>query len=229
MTTSPQQLAPLYTKLFRAASKLQGQPSLYYRNLMKSINHVKGHNHRFRLVVNIKRHKPNGEDEVRNTHASPRYSFAGLSVCVSRRCEQHFQRADHLLQVTECFVARVSKLAPLNGTIMVKAGIRDFYMSGKIDDLVEHAASIMTGNKPELVRGALYSLIGNQEVHPDCDADPAWRVTQGSGIGPRRQWAAGRPGVLGMRRTLVPRARVLQARPPHPDVPTVPGRHLHAA
>ena len=96
-----------------------------------------------KLDVTVKSHEPTGDVSFRNTHAGGLYPFAGLGAWLTYRLRDQFSGLPHLLQNTDDLVQRLKTFESIVPIKLVKIDIKDCFMSGTPDVLIQHGASML--------------------------------------------------------------------------------------
>ena len=129
-------------------------------------------------------------------HASVGYPFAVLSRWVMQKLDVHVYNSSLVIKNTEALIDIVKK-TPLQGNeVLLKLDIKDFFLSGDGDKLVNDALTDIQDPDLDLLRNALEFLTENQyvqlprskgEKNPTRKSDPTfdqwWRCIVGTGMG----------------------------------------------
>ncbi|CAK0879642.1 unnamed protein product [Prorocentrum cordatum] len=143
--------------------------------------YIKGASLTARLAKTCKTHK--NPVTFRALHCSAQYSFAGLSKWVSGVLRRHLSDLPWLVRdaVDAARHLRGRHAAP--GTRLAKIDIKDYFMSGSMDELIQDATSHMTGAQKALVQRALQLLLAHQYVSSPHWPNHRHQVVVGSGMG----------------------------------------------
>ena len=149
------------------------------------------------LGFTVKTHKGQGSIGVRNLHKTPQYALRGLSAWVSHELSSTVPDSFTVRDSLE-FKRRMEGVVCKPNSRLITMDIKDFYMSGLIDDLLSDCLELYDGDHALLVKEALSSLLSWQFITP-CLADglpignddgnenminvQLFRVLQGSGMG----------------------------------------------
>ena len=129
-------------------------------------------------------------------HANVGYPFAVLSRWVMQKLDVHVYNSSLVIKNTEALIDIVKK-TPLQGNeVLLKLDIKDFFLSGDGDKLVNDALVDIHDPDLDLLRSALEFLTENQFVqlpkmkgakNPTRKSDPIfdqwWRCIVGTGMG----------------------------------------------
>jgi hypothetical protein len=134
------------------------------------------------LSLQVKTHKARHQMGVRNLHKAPNFAFAGLSkwvvseICAHVPLPHCFQDSLQLKSLWQDIVVPVS--ARLSTT-----DIKDFYMSGEPDEIVNDILGVYGGPHSNLLREAMTLLFDWQFVRPLSPCSFIYKVIRGSGMG----------------------------------------------
>ena len=97
------------------------------------------------LATVINTHKEQGEIKYRSIHASVNYAFAGLSAWATRHMQLYTAKMKHLVNSTENIVKRLRALSWQidKEPILYKFDIKEFYMNGTADQLIQGLCEAM--------------------------------------------------------------------------------------
>ena len=95
-----------------------------------------------KLQLTCKSHKPPGKVKHRNLHTTPAWAFAGLARWIEHHCGFKISQLHHVLKGTPQFVDHLRELKPVKDSFMVRADVRDFYMSGETHQIAEGASAV---------------------------------------------------------------------------------------
>eukprot|EP00933_Yihiella_yeosuensis_P044464 TRINITY_DN39620_c0_g1_i1.p1 TRINITY_DN39620_c0_g1~~TRINITY_DN39620_c0_g1_i1.p1 ORF type:complete len:635 (+),score=76.46 TRINITY_DN39620_c0_g1_i1:476-2380(+) len=172
-----------YCHLAKEIQKLEGEEGLA-NAIMKSLTDTA--KLPARLSITCKSHKPAGEVSFRNIHANAQYMFAGLSAWCASQLRRLLVQHQHLIPDSRTFVRQLKLLTADADSYFIKLDVKDFYMSGTADELVNDAVGLMaSGQRKELTKEALQFLLSTQFVTSELHElqGRVWKVLRGSGMG----------------------------------------------
>ena len=136
-----------------------------------------------KLKPTCKSHKPNGEVTHRPVHALPGYAFKGCSRWISMVLRRNLLRRNYLLKDTLQFIKSISQMRAKAEHIFIKLDVKDFFMSGDANDLVETSSRLVPENLVNTYMEVLHHLLYSQFVKSEEFPGEFWRVTKGTGMG----------------------------------------------
>ena len=132
-----------------------------------------------KLDVTVKSHKPRGDVSFRNIHAGGVYPFAGLEAWLSHRLKDRLQNLPHLLKNTDGLVRLLRNLESDVPIKLVKVDIKDYFMSGTPETLIEHGASMLEPKFQQVGSEAIEFLLRHQYVRQSvASASRYWHGAQ---------------------------------------------------
>ena len=139
------------------------------------------------LSFTVKTHKDPGEVAVRNLHCSRNYSFKDIGLWLQHQLAQKLDELSHLVKnPLEVKLALKEANINLHSEIyMYKFDIKEFFLSGTIQELKQDVMKIFQGDNAEKVRiiaESLDLLLSSQFVYSKV-TDQCLRVCEGSGMG----------------------------------------------
>ena len=147
-----------------------------------------------RLKATIKTHKDRGDMKPRIIHASAGYPFAVLSRWLMKKLDAHVYDSDLVIKNTDALIERIKSTPLIGNEVLLKLDIKDFFLSGSSEMLVEDALAGIEDPDLELLRKILHFLTERQYVqlprmksasgkHTSPSQDLWWRCIVGTGMG----------------------------------------------
>ena len=118
----------------------------------------------------------------RAVHASARHMFSGLSRWVARTLRGRLDCLSHLCKDARHAAEDLAGLH-IGDSKLVALDIKDFFMSGDTNELVEDTILHLTGPLKGLMREALFLLLFHQYVRSKTEPGRLYRVIRGTGMG----------------------------------------------
>jgi hypothetical protein len=171
-----------YRTIVRQIAKLEDEPALM-GELCRSI--MKGHAIAV-LQTTIKSHKDDGQVSYRGIHGSARYAYSGIATWLTVQLRAMMANFTHLVKDSKTLVKYFkSETLPLDGCHMVTIDVKDYYLSGDLEVLENHAVmGVDEGGRKEMIRRVVHFLLNTQMVKShEIGDDDIWEVTRGTGIG----------------------------------------------
>ncbi|MDP7647116.1 MAG: hypothetical protein QGH82_03460 [Candidatus Woesearchaeota archaeon] len=135
------------------------------------------------LIHTCKTHKDPGEVAFRAVHSSSRHSFMGIMCWISLVLKQALAKFPHLLESSDAFIDRISKVKMEENDVFLHMDLKDFFMTGSSQFLVHHASLIIPMRLRQVFRKALKFILDNQYITAHLFPQQWWRVVVGSGMG----------------------------------------------
>ena len=85
----------------------------------------------------IKTHKDQGEVVCCPIHGTTRFAFSGISRWVSSVLREVISQQHHIVRDSEDLIAKLKDIVIDNDTWFVKGDIKDFFMTGEANELIE--------------------------------------------------------------------------------------------
>ena len=167
-----------YCSLCFCVSKLEGDSRLGYELRKSTAGSMTA-----TLVLRLKSHKKAGKVEARNVHASPCYAFLGLATWVTHVLDHELRQFSHLLLGTDDFVDRVKNMVVTPNTVLYRADLKHFFMSGSPVDLTKACNMLPNGPRKILLQRVVLWLLSHQFVTSPHHPGRLWEVVVGSGMG----------------------------------------------
>eukprot|EP00438_Fugacium_kawagutii_P017813 Skav213078 [mRNA] locus=scaffold3042:161882:163195:- [translate_table: standard] len=137
------------------------------------------------LNFTVKSHKPQGEVSVRNLHCAGRYSFAGLGLWLQRQFVEKLDQVPFLIKSPAQVKQFVSKIRLTEQLSVYKFDIKEFFVSGPLEELKNDALAIFAEDsaaKRRVISETLETLLVSQFVH-SAVTGRCVQVCEGSGMG----------------------------------------------
>lgn len=139
------------------------------------------------INATAKTHKPSGEAALRIIHSNARHPFNPMLKWVSQRIQLGTRALPHLLLDSADLRSKLQHLRLPSGVRLIKLDVKDYFMSGRHDALIEEAPLIIADpSERQLIKDCLSFTLFSQYVRvPDHNVDNVWQVMIGSGMGLR--------------------------------------------
>jgi len=134
----------------------------------------------FALGWTIKTHK--FPAQLRLIHSSSGYALKGLSSFIDRLVANICSRCSHIVKNTNEVLKKIKTRKFSNNVTLVKADIKEFYMSGTHSFLASSVCKMVDGPLKELVGDVIYFLLYYQFLE-DQGSGKLFQVEVGSGMG----------------------------------------------
>ena len=136
------------------------------------------------LNATVKSHKSAGEVSLRAIHGGAPSSLASWSIWLSNQLRPLLQDLPHLIKDSRSMVRHIRTLEKkFQGSLLVQIDLKDFYLSGSVESIIEELGEGFSGERRSLVKDVGRVLLQNQYVKSKFFPDKMWKVVQGSGIG----------------------------------------------
>ena len=133
------------------------------------------------LGFTVKTHKEQGNITLRNLHKAPVYALKGLSMWVSGLLKAHSVIQFSIIDSAE-LASQAHGVHVAQGAKMATVDIKEFYMSGTIEQLHHDCMQMYSGPFFSLVSESLFLLLDWQYVVPSASST-IFKVVEGSGMG----------------------------------------------
>ena len=155
---------------------------LLFRHLVSSV-HESPQKVVYRLGATAKTHKPAGSCKLRVLHCMQRQSpLAPMMHFVSAMLRPKLSGLYHIIRDSTDFLAKIKSLNISSQCILVKVDVKEYFMSGTHDILVQQSSKFFDGAELHRYRDALKCVLENQFVSQG-PSSPIFQVTCGSGMG----------------------------------------------
>ena len=168
-----------YRKLANAIGELEEEPDLA-TSLKRSLD---GGSIFTTLRLTCKSHKGVGRVGCRNLHTAPRYAFAGNAAWIQKQLMPMLRSLDFLLFTTTEFAEKIARVEAGPDDFYIKADVKDFFLSGVPDNIVNISTEHMVGERKALARRVLKHLLDHQFVTTPFAKDRLWQCVRGTGMG----------------------------------------------
>lgn len=135
------------------------------------------------LIHTVKTHKCPGKVAFRPVHASASHPFVGLMSWINLVSGDALAKHRHLLKSADDLVADLPTLKHVDDMIWIHWDIKDFFMQGNVDFLIEHSSLVIPKRFRAVYRRALHLILTHQFVKSRLIPNRLWRVVQGTGMG----------------------------------------------
>ena len=122
---------------------------------------------------------------ARDIHASPAYSFASIAAWVRYTLQQNLEEhAPWLIKDSFGLKKRLMQLRSCNGEAYARMDIKDFFLSGSKEELIEDALDNMDEETRPVMKRCLNFLLEEQWVRDAHGHDGSLcKATSGTGMG----------------------------------------------
>ena len=138
-----------------------------------------------RLVTTIKTHK--SPVQVRLIHDASRNALNVVGSAINRVLEPFAREVSHLCFGSDQVGSKIRDLEVAERAVLLKFDVRDFYLSGEHEYIIEKvASSVPASHERSFLTSALRVVLNFQfvaELDPAHTGSTVRRVTKGSGIG----------------------------------------------
>ena len=98
-------------------------------------------------MVSVKTHKKAGEVRARLLHSSTSHMCRGISSAAAAILNPFLKEVSHVCVDTADFLSKLRSRRYPPKSILIKADVKDFYMSGQHEALLSSAMSVYHGEK----------------------------------------------------------------------------------
>ena len=130
----------------------------------------------------IKTHKEKGAVVPRPIHSYPRNHMAPGMRWLAQKLSPCLSRVPHLLRDSSDLMTKLKSFKLPEGSRCLKFDVKDFYLTGSHDYLIEQSASILDPSDKEDFSVLAKSILSNQYVHAG-PANVLLQVRHGTGMG----------------------------------------------
>ena len=139
-----------------------------------------------KLLANIKTHKPAGSVKLRVIHSTVDHPGAAIQYLVCRTLQRTFRKYEFLCRSSEDVLKSLRFVQLPDHVIFFKFDVRDFYMEGTHDTLID-SFKLVCEDEPRVkdaLADAIRTQLFYQYVGADViDTDWSYQVVCGSGMG----------------------------------------------
>ena len=135
------------------------------------------------LQVNVKTHKPVGKVTFRAIHSSACSALKPGMRYISWCLQPALARIPWLLRDSFDFVERLRRRTFPSNTIMIRLDIREFFMTGRHDDILSSCSGVVTESHQKSFGEMCRFVLGSQYVVPPFPTEEAYKVSVGTGMG----------------------------------------------
>ena len=136
------------------------------------------------ILSTVKTHKGPGQVSLRIIHAAPRHFMNPGMRWVATHLKEFIKQQPHILRDSDHLLAQIRQVRVPKTAKLVKFDIKDFFMSGKHQQLADLASSCFPPDVQFEARCLIDCILGNQIVHVPGD-ERYWAVKVGTGMGLR--------------------------------------------
>ena len=134
----------------------------------------------------VKSHKDEGEVTFRAVHSMPSYGAEGVAAWLMQKLQVKLSSCDHILPDSNALVQRLARLSWKSTFRFTKLDVKDFYLTGSHEDIIDLASRDFEGNEANVVALTVRFLCSTQFVTSRWFPGRLWRATRGTGIGLKR-------------------------------------------
>lgn len=135
------------------------------------------------ISLTLKTHKAPGSVKFRTLHDCSRSPFGPLARWVNLQLNSVIASMNHIAKDTRSLLDNVDALVIAPSDVLMKADVKDYYMSGSHSELCSCASGLVHSSKRQALREAIDFLLENQFVSHWSLPNQAWMTIQGSGMG----------------------------------------------
>ena len=134
------------------------------------------------LSVTCKTHKPNGKVELRPIHSSCSHPCQPGMRWMNHLLKAKLDELPHLLQNAESLMAQLRSVSFPLGIRCLKLDIKDFYLTGSHNVLIERSASLLDAEDRDDYRLLAEAVLSNQYIVSGISSN-IYKVVKGYGDG----------------------------------------------
>ena len=109
--------------------------------------------------------------------------MTGLATWAASRFRCKTKVLAHLVQSSGQFVKAISQRVPVGRSLFIKLDVKDFFLSGSIEELCRDGTLGFEGEEKKLLDRALWLILDYQYVKSANHPDKVWKSRRGSGMG----------------------------------------------
>ena len=137
----------------------------------------------YRLKLQVKTHKAPGKIVARQLHCGSNHPFAPMMRFLGRYLRAEVNKHGHIIRNTRHLIESLSKIRIGSMCTLVKLDIKDFFMSGRHDDLVRAVEKCFTDDFGRTLAAVTRFLLANQYIDNEAEGSELFKVDIGSGMG----------------------------------------------
>ena len=141
-----------------------------------------GSNYISTLTCTVKTHKAQGAITCRAIHSTQHFRFSAVAKWVRAVLKEGMAPYRHIIHDTAQLIDRIKGLKVPDDTFFLKGDVRDFYMTGDVDEIAEAAMHFTPPPLRAAMKHAVQFLVSTQYIRIKGQPN-IWQTRFGSGMG----------------------------------------------